>query len=183
MGFIEETGAAQHWRDARITTIYEGTTAIQANDLIFRKLARDGGATARSVFAQIGETIEALRSSSRPDLQAIANRLQQALDDWMEATAWALARIKEDTAGVLTAAVPYRHLAATVCGGGQLGRAALTAARRLEDASGDALFLQAKVATARFYADHVLVQASSLNQTVLAGGDALAALGDDMIGA
>ena len=180
MGFIEETGAAQHWRDARITTIYEGTTAIQANDLIYRKLMRDGGATAQAVFAQIAETVEALRAASRPELQAIGTRLQQALTDWTEATAWVLAHAKNDAAGVLTAAVPYLHLAATVCGGWQLGRAALAAARRLEDGSGDARFLKTKIATARFYADNLLPQAGSLNQTVQAGADALATLEDDV---
>ncbi|MCB1933643.1 MAG: acyl-CoA dehydrogenase C-terminal domain-containing protein [Candidatus Accumulibacter sp.] len=183
MGFIEETGAAQHWRDARITTIYEGTTAIQANDLVFRKLMRDDGATAQAVFAQIAETVEALRASPQPALQAIGNRLQQALDDCREATTWVLTRVKDDAAGVLTAAVPYLHLAATVCGGWQLGRAALAATGRLEEGSGDARFLQTKVATAHFYADHMLPQTGSLNQTVRAGGDALAALGNVMLDA
>ncbi|TVO63591.1 acyl-CoA dehydrogenase C-terminal domain-containing protein [Denitromonas ohlonensis] len=181
MGFIEETGAAQHWRDARITTIYEGTTGIQANDLIFRKLMRDGGATAHAVFAQISETAEALRSSPRPDLQAIGNRLQQALNDWTEATAWVLARIKEDTAGVLSAAVPYLHLAASVCGGWQLGRAAQIAAHMLAQDTGDTRFLRAKIATAHFYADHVLSQAIGLKHSVCAGGDALAGLSADML--
>jgi hypothetical protein len=91
MGFIEETGAAQHWRDSRITTIYEGTTGIQANDLIFRKLLRDQGETANVVFAEIAATASALAASTRPQLQAIARRLDAALQAWREATAWLLA--------------------------------------------------------------------------------------------
>jgi hypothetical protein len=107
MGFIEETGAAQHWRDSRITTIYEGTTGIQANDLIFRKLMRDQGETANVVFAEITATTRALAASKRPQLQAIGKRLDAALQAWREATAWLLANAGSAPAGALAAAVPY----------------------------------------------------------------------------
>jgi alkylation response protein AidB-like acyl-CoA dehydrogenase len=181
MGFIEETGAAQYWRDSRITTIYEGTTGIQANDLIFRKLMRDGGAAARQVFAEIQGTVNALRESARPELRAIGSRLAAALEEWMCATGWVLAHAKADPAGVLTAAAPYLDLAVTVCGGWQSGRAAVIAARKLEQGEGDSRYLQGKISTAHFYADHVLQKATSLCQTVQAGADALASLPDDML--
>ncbi|HCK80538.1 MAG TPA: acyl-CoA dehydrogenase, partial [Candidatus Competibacteraceae bacterium] len=107
LGFIEETGACQYYRDSRITTIYEGTTGIQANDLIFRKLLRDQGATARVVFGEVAATARALNEASRPELQAIGRRLASGLKAWEEATDWILANAKNGLAGVLTAAGPY----------------------------------------------------------------------------
>jgi 3-(methylsulfanyl)propanoyl-CoA dehydrogenase len=180
MGFIEETGAAQHWRDSRIATIYEGTTGIQANDLIFRKLMRDGGATAKLVFGKVVETAEDLAESGRPELKAIAERLRAGLDAWVKATEWLAVNAKSDVGGVLAAAVPYLHLAVTVCGGWQMGRAALAAARKLAVSEGDAGFHAAKIATARFYADQVLPQAAAYAENVQAAGGALAAITDEM---
>ena len=173
MGFIEETGAAQHWRDARITTIYEGTTGIQANDLIFRKLMRDGGATARRIFADIGATVQDLAGAEQPELQGIAQRLGSALHAWIGATEWLGAQGKSDLAGVLTAAVPYLHLAVTVAGGWQMARAAGVAAARLAAGTGDATFYRAKIATARFYADQILPQAAACATTVMAGSSGI----------
>ena len=181
MGFIEETGAAQHWRDARITTIYEGTTGIQANDLVFRKLMRDKGATADFLFGEIERTVGALAESGRPALQAIGSQLRSALNAWIEASAWIRANAREDVAGVLAAASPYLQLAVCVSGGWQLGRAALAAARRLDGGVGDPKFNEAKINTAHFYAAHVLSQAEGLSQTVVAGGAALSGIGDDML--
>ncbi len=181
MGFIEETGAAQHWRDSRITTIYEGTTGIQANDLIFRKLMRDGGATARLVFGQVRETVGALAAAASPQLQAIGRRLDSALQAWVEATEWVLANAKTDAAGTLAAAVPYLNLAVSVSGGWQMGRAALAAASKLQAGAGDPRFYQVKIVTAAFYADQLLPQAQAFAETVLAGGDALAGFSDDML--
>ena len=180
MGFIEETGAAQHWRDSRITTIYEGTTGIQANDLIFRKLMRDGGATAKLFFGEIAGTAKALAGSERPELKAIAQRLGVALDAWVKATEWLGASAKENLAGVLTAAVPYLNLAVAVCGGWQMGRAALAATKKLAAGEGDARFYNAKIATAHFYADQILPQAAAYGETVRAGNAALAAVTDEM---
>jgi alkylation response protein AidB-like acyl-CoA dehydrogenase len=181
MGFIEETGAAQHFRDARITTIYEGTTGIQANDLVFRKLMRDQGATAKVLFGQIAGTARALAASERPELKAVAQRLGPALDAWVKATEHLGATVKDDLAGVLAAAVPYLNLAVVVSGGWQMGRAALAAERQLAAGEGDARFLEAKIATARFYADQLLPQAAAGGETVRAGGTALAAVADDML--
>ena len=181
MGFIEETGAAQHWRDSRITTIYEGTTGIQANDLVLRKLMRDGGATAKLFFGEIAGTAKALAASERPELHAIAQRLAAGLEAWVKATEWLVANAKTDLAGILTAAVPYLNLAVTVCGGWQMARAALTAARKLDAGEGDARFYQAKIATARFYADQVLPLAAAYGENVRAGNAALAAVTDEML--
>ncbi len=181
MGFIEETGAAQHWRDSRITTIYEGTTGIQANDLVFRKLMRDQGATARVVFGEVYATTKTLAASTRPELQAISQRLGVALKAWTEATEWLAADAKNSLAGPLTAAVPYLHLAVTVCGGWLMGKAALAAAGYLDKAEGDQTFYRAKIATAHFYADQMLPLATSYGETVRAGATALAAVTDEML--
>jgi alkylation response protein AidB-like acyl-CoA dehydrogenase len=180
MGFIEETGAAQHWRDSRITTIYEGTTGIQANDLLFRKLMRDQGATARVVFGEIAATAKALAASPRPELQAIARRLGDALQAWVKATEWLAANAKTGLSGVLTAAVPYLHLAVTVSGGWFMGKAALAAAGYLDKGEGDQTFYRAKIATAHFYADQMLPLAAAYGETVRAGDAALAGIGDEV---
>ncbi|MDP2108364.1 MAG: acyl-CoA dehydrogenase, partial [Rhodocyclaceae bacterium] len=180
MGYIEETGAAQHWRDARITTIYEGTTGIQANDLLFRKLMRDQGATAKVVFGEVHATVKALAASGRPELQAIGKRLGGALQDWTGATEWLAANVKTGLSGVLAAAVPYLYLAVTVCGGWQMGRAALAAAGHLDKAAGDPAFCRAKIATAHFYADHLLPQAAAYAESVKAGDAAIAGVGDEV---
>jgi acyl-CoA dehydrogenase len=181
MGFIEETGAAQHWRDSRITTIYEGTTGIQANDLIFRKLMRDSGATARLCFEEIAATVKALAVSEWPELKSISQRLGAGLDAWVKSTEWLGANVKGNLAGALAAAVPYLSLATTVCGGWQMGRAALVAANKLAVGEGDARFYAAKIATARFYADQVLPLAAAYGESVRAGNEALAMLTDEML--
>jgi acyl-CoA dehydrogenase len=180
MGFIEETGAAQHWRDSRITTIYEGTTGIQANDLLFRKLMRDQGATAKVVFGEVYATAKALGASGKPELQAIGQRLGVALKAWTEATEWLAANAKTGLSGVLTAAVPYLHLAVTVCGGWFMGKAALAAVGYLDKGEGDLAFYRAKIVTARFYADQMLPQATSYGETVRAGDAALVGVGDEV---
>ena len=183
MGFIEETGAAQHWRDSRITTIYEGTTGIQANDLLFRKLMRDQGETARVVFGEVASTAKALGASAHPELQAIGKRLGDSLQTWVSATEWLAANAKTGLSGVLTAAVPYLHLAVTVSGGWFMGKAALAAAGYLDKGEGDQAFCRAKIATAHFYADQLLPMAAAYSETVKAGDNALATLGDEIFGA
>ena len=180
MGYIEETGAAQHWRDSRITTIYEGTTGIQANDLLFRKLMRDQGATAKVVFGEVHATAKALGASGKPELQRIGQRLGIALQAWTEASEWLAAHSKIGLSGVLTAAVPYLHLAVTVCGGWFMGKAALAASGYLDRGEGDTVFYQAKIASACFYADQMLPQASSYSETVRAGDRAMLGIGDDL---
>ncbi len=180
MGYIEETGAAQYWRDARITTIYEGTTGIQANDLLFRKLMRDQGATAKVVFGEVQATAKALAAATRPELQAMGKKLGSALQAWVGATEWLAANAKTGLSGVLAAAVPYLHLAVTVCGGWQMGRAALAAAGYLDQEEGDLVFYRAKIASACFYADQLLPQAAAFAESVKAGDAALAGMGDEI---
>ena len=180
MGFIEETGAAQHWRDSRITTIYEGTTGIQANDLVFRKLMRDQGATARVVFSEVGATAKALGASARPELQTIGKRLEEALQAWVSATEWLASNAKTGLSGVLTAAVPYLYLAVTVSGGWFMGKAALAAVSYLDQGESDQAFYRAKIATAHFYADQLLPLAAAYSETVKAGDSALATFGDEL---
>jgi acyl-CoA dehydrogenase len=180
MGFIEETGAAQHWRDSRITTIYEGTTGIQANDLLFRKLMRDQGATAKVVFGEVASTAKALATSPRPELQAMGQKLGAALQAWTGASEWVAANAKAKLSGVLAAAVPYLHLASIVCGGWQMGRAALAAVLRLDSGEGDQAFFRAKIATAQFYADQLLPQALAHAETVKAGDAAIAGMGSEL---
>ena len=179
MGFIEETGAAQYERDARITTIYEGTTGIQANDLIGRKIARDGGAALAAVIAAMQATEHALAESGPGDLAAIGVRLHAGIDALAEAGRYVVTRFREDPREVLAGAVPFLELAGAVCGGAQLGRGALAATKRLAAGGADAGFLRAKIATARHFADHCLTQAPGLRDTVIHGTAGALALADD----
>jgi 3-(methylthio)propanoyl-CoA dehydrogenase len=170
MGFIEETGAAQHLRDARITSIYEGTTGIQANDLIGRKLARDGGRAARALIAQMREL--AANRAATAGVAEIAAALTAGVDALERAADYAAENYGKDIRGVSVGAVPLLKLFGIVAGGWQLLRAASVSQRRLEEPQGkraDAGFHAAKIATARFYADHVLSQAPGLAHSVVHG--------------
>ena len=175
MGFIEETGAAQHLRDARITTIYEGTTAIQANDLIGRKIARDGGTTVRGL---IGEMRDAAGALARGDesLKAIGKALADGVNAVDAAVGYIVENYGSDVKAVHVGAVPFLKLLGIVAGGWQMARAARIASQRLAAGEGDAGFYRAKIVTARFYADHVLPQAAALAHTVTAGSSAALAL-------
>ena len=177
MGFIEETGAAQYYRDARILTIYEGTTAIQANDLIGRKTARDGGAVARALIAAMGETLKELEGRDG-DLGAIRNALAAGAQSLEEAVAFIVASSRSDVRAVFAGSVLYLKLAGVVLGGWQLARAALAARRLLDAGEGDAAFLSAKIGTARFFADHILSQAAALRHSIVSGAAGALALED-----
>jgi butyryl-CoA dehydrogenase len=179
MGFIEETGAAQFYRDARILTIYEGTTAIQANDLIGRKTVRDGGAVAKGIVAQVMGTQAQLAASGDADLVAIGKQLAIGADALEQVVDYVVANLKSDIKGVFAGSVPYLKLAGIVLGGWQLGRAALIAAQRLASGQGDASFYRAKIGTARFFADHVLAQADALRTSVVSGSAGVMALSED----
>jgi len=175
MGFIEETGAAQHYRDARILTIYEGTTAIQANDLVGRKTGRDGGAVAYEIIRQVRETAAALAAGA-DDLRAIGRRLETAATALEQVVAYVVGNLKTDIKGVFAGSVPYLKLAGIVLGGWQMGRAALAAQRKLQDGAGDRDFYSAKIVTARFFADHFLNQADGYRLEIVEGGAAVMAL-------
>jgi alkylation response protein AidB-like acyl-CoA dehydrogenase len=176
MGFVEETGAAQHLRDARITTIYEGTTGIQANDLVGRKIGREGGATAKAVIAEMKTTAAALGKSADADLAAIGARLDAGIKALGEAVDWIVANFATDPKAVHAGAVPFLELMGIVSGGWQMGRAALAAHAKLAAGEGDAAFYRAKIATARFFADHSLSHAAGLKATVVDGARGVLAL-------
>ena len=175
MGYMEETGAAQYLRDARISTIYEGTTGIQANDLIGRKMARDGGAVFKRVIGVMREVERELAGSASADLEAIGARLAVAVDALNRAGDWIVQRFPVDVRAVSASAVPFLRLFGVVAGGWQMARAALVAQARV-DAGDDDSFYHAKVITARFYADHLLTQAEGLASTVIDGSAAVLAM-------
>ena len=175
MGYMEETGAAQYLRDARISTIYEGTTGIQANDLIGRKMARDRGAVFKRVIGVMREVERELAGSASADLEAIGARLAVAVDALNRAGDWIVQRFPVDVRAVSASAVPFLRLFGVVAGGWQMARAALVAQARV-DAGDDDSFYHAKVITARFYADHLLTQAEGLASTVIDGSAAVLAM-------
>jgi acyl-CoA dehydrogenase len=168
MGFVEETGAAQYLRDARITTIYEGTTGIQAMDLVGRKIAREGGATAKAWLAEV-KKLDGQLSGQPAIRRALADGLK-AVEECVDFIVGA-----KDPRAQFAGAVPFLKLMGIVAGGWQMARAALAAAK----GTGDESFDQAKIATTRFYADHVLVQAPALRNTVVNGAPAVMALSED----
>ncbi|MCL1961049.1 MAG: acyl-CoA dehydrogenase [Desulfovibrionaceae bacterium] len=178
MGFIEETGAAQHYRDARILTIYEGTTAIQANDLVGRKTARDGGQTAKAIAAQIELTENQLAAAGSGDAKVVARRLGAARRAFIDAVNFIAAQSKADPNAAYAGSVPYLMLAGNLVAGWQLGRALLAAEKQLA-AGQDASFMKAKIATARFYADHILTRAPGLREAIVEGAASVTALALD----
>lgn len=179
MGFIEETGAAQYYRDARILTIYEGTTAIQANDLVGRKTARDGGTTAKAIAARMHETQGELAAHASPDLQAIAAQLHAAIDAFENVVSFVVSQVRTDIKGVFAGSVPYLKMAGIVLGGWQMGKAALIAERKLAAGEGDAAFYRAKIGTARFFADHLLSQVQGMRASIVNGSAGVMALHPD----
>jgi len=176
MGFIEETGAAQHYRDAKILTIYEGTTAIQANDLVGRKTVRDGGAVAKSLIAQVRAVEGQLGDVQNDDIAAIARRLQEGSAALEQVVDYVVANVKSDVRAVFAGSVTYLKLAGIVLGGWQMARAALVAHKKLEAGEGDAAFYRAKIGTARFFADHILSQAPGLRTAIVEGASGVLAL-------
>jgi butyryl-CoA dehydrogenase len=176
MGFIEETGAAQYFRDARITTIYEGTTGIQANDLVGRKTARDAGATARLVAAQIDKVAAHLASHADQTLNAIGLRLAAANAALHNAIDWMVKTYATNPRHAFAGAVPYLKMWGIVAGGWQMARAARIAVDKLERGNGDTDFLRAKLATARFYAESLLPQAEAYAEAVVNGSPTVLAL-------
>jgi hypothetical protein len=174
MGYIEETGAAQHLRDARITAIYEGTTAIQANDLIGRKIAREKGATILAVIADMRAAAVRLDG----DLAPIGARQNAAIDALEKAVVWIVTNFSGDSKAVHAGAVPFLYLLGIVGGGWQMGRAAVIARARIAAGDGDP-FWGAKLATTRFFADHFLTQAAGLAESVVAGACGTLEMADD----
>lgn len=179
MGFIEETGAAQHYRDAKILTIYEGTTAIQANDLVGRKTARDGGQTAKGIAKQIAVTEAELAKRDSVAARSVLKRLSAARVAFEQVVDFVAAGTKGNPNAVFAGSVPYLMLAGNVMAGWQLARALLVAESQLKAGEGDAAFLTAKVTTARFYADHILSRVPGVRDAIVEGADSVTALALD----
>ena len=173
MGYIEETGACQHLRDSRIATIYEGTTGIQAADLAGRKLSLDRGAAMRALVADIEATAEDLGRLPGDDMATIRDALRESVRALAEATEWILAC--RDANAVMAVSVDYLMLAGTVCGGWQMARAAGVAQSKLVTGE-DSVFHEAKLVTARFYAEHLLPKAGALLRSIQNGGVSIMAL-------
>ncbi|WP_232447948.1 acyl-CoA dehydrogenase, partial [Burkholderia ubonensis] len=175
MGFIEETGAAQYYRDARILAIYEGTTAIQANDLVGRKTVRDGGAVAKALLGEIGQTVDALAKLDGAAAASMKAQLEKGARSLSAVVDYVVANTKRDPNAVFAGSVPYLKLAGVVLCGWQMARALVAAqANRANDPA----FYDAKIAIAQFYAEHILVQAGGFEASIVGakGGEGVLAL-------
>jgi len=179
MGFIEETGAAQHLRDARILPIYEGTNGIQARDLVGRKVAKDGGETMLALVAEMRATAEEMKAAPGDDIEAIRTGLQAAADALEDATMWVVQSVKAELVNALAGSVPFLRLAGTALGGWLLARSALVAQTRLGQRDGDPAFLEAKLVTARFYAEVILPPALAQLGPLKSAGRTVFALSEE----
>ena len=177
MGFIEETGAAQYYRDAKILTIYEGTTAIQANDLVGRKTARDGGESAKALAARVAETEADLLANGSDDAKAMAHQLGKARQAYLDAVQFIADHSRSNPNAAYAGSVPYLMLSGNLMAGWQMGRALLAAQSAVGQGGefSDA-FLRSKIATARFYAEHILVKTAGLRDAIVEGADSVTAL-------
>jgi acyl-CoA dehydrogenase len=173
MGFVEETGIAQHYRDARIITIYEGTTGIQANDLVGRKVLRENGATLRELIVEMRGVAAELAAAE--NLRPLAVRLEEDIAALERTLDWILATGKEHLAAVLAGAVPFLHLLGTVCGGWQLARVALAATNPATAERHAPDYLRGLVELALFHAHALGVQAHALSAAIVGAGDTVAA--------
>ena len=176
MGYVEETGVAQFYRDARISTIYEGTTGIQSLDLVRRKIQRDGGKALSELMTDMGNDMDQIAGIKDSNLQIIAQRFKTALEIAQQATQMILDMSDDD--GPTPGAVSYNllMLMGTVCGGWQMVRAAAKAHARLQDGGNDRDFYQTKIITARFFAEYFLPRCSTYFQVMQSGGDSIMAL-------
>lgn len=176
MGFIEETGAAQYYRDSRISAIYEGTTGIQANDLIGRKIARDHGASIQELINEMKETLGQYENCTDTTLIAIGTALKEGVEALEAGVRFVVEAFSRDQKEAYAGAVPFLDLFGTVVGGWELARCALVAADKANSSTPDNNFYFAKLQTARFYADHILSNAKGLANTVANGHHAVLAL-------
>ena len=172
MGFIEETGAAQYYRDAKILTIYEGTTAIQSNDLVGRKTARDGGQTAKALASQIAQTEELLAARDDAAAQSFAKNLKAARLAFLDAVDFIAGSAKGTPNAAYAGSVPYLMLTGNLMAGWQMGRALLAAQDCLNEGE-DVDFMKSKIVTARFYAEHILVKVPGLRDAIVGGADSV----------
>jgi acyl-CoA dehydrogenase len=171
-GYIEETGAAQHYRDARIAQIYEGTNGIQAIDLVTRKVPLNGGAAVRGYIEELRRTVDAVKAANDPAFGATAERLAAATESLAQATEWLLAALRARPDAALAGATTYLRLFASAAGGSMLADEALAAARQ-GGAAGDGADPPGRIAIARFFAENLAVQAPALARIVTEGADAV----------
>ena len=172
MGFVEETGAAQHYRDIRIAGIYEGTNGIQAIDLVGRKLSMRKGDVVRELLLEINETASELHLAN---LKGIARPLEDAVKDMQAATEWLIEKGGASTDDGLAGATPYLRMFGTTVGGWLLAKSALQAKKQIDEGN-DSEFLQAKIETAAFYAEQLLPQVSGLLPATVSGAESLYAI-------
>jgi hypothetical protein len=172
MGYVEETGAAQYMRDARILTIYEGTTGIQAGDLVGRKILRDGGAALTAMLSEIDATVLAGRKAGS-DHAVIGTALGEGTDAVRRALAWLLKNNATNSANPGAVSYHFLMLLGTVTGGWQMARAALAAQAQLDAGTADREFYTGKVQTARFYAEQVLPRAFSHARSIESGSETM----------
>ncbi|UCH48534.1 MAG: acyl-CoA dehydrogenase [Betaproteobacteria bacterium] len=177
MGFVEETGAAQHLRDARITTLYEGTTGIQANDLMGRKIAYEKGATARELIEEMrGLDSELAKAAGHPPLAIVRRNFGEAVEALSASVEWMVDTYPHNIKAASAGAVPLLKLFGTVSGGWLMARAALISKQRIDDNAENFDFYSAKLATARFYAEHILPLAQAYKAQIVSGADSVLAL-------
>jgi 3-(methylsulfanyl)propanoyl-CoA dehydrogenase len=180
MGFIEETGVAQYYRDVRIAQIYEGTTGIQSNDLLGRKFLRDSGKTAMKVIGEMQATLKELEASENEDVKAVSAEFGKAVkaladtSQWLGMQGMQVLSGKGDVKAMFAGAVPYLMLWGYTAGGWMMAKSALIAEKKSEDA-----FYAAKLKTARYYADHVLPKTSALKHEVTEGGASTMSLAEE----
>lgn len=167
MGFIEETGAAQFYRDARILPIYEGTNGIQSADLVFRKILRDGGEALKAYFKEFDATLAQLKDAKGDDLESIAENLGAAYADVAKASVQLGAMSKDDIELAAAVSAPYLKALATAACGMMMAKSAMAAQELLAQGGGNAEFLDAKILKARFFSESYLPQVSALSKTVM----------------
>ena len=177
MGFIEETGAAQYYRDARILPIYEGTNGIQSNDLVFRKVLRDGGAEAKRFIEEMKSFLKGIEKPN-DDLAVISAALAKAIAALEETTAWMVSHSKTDMEAIAASAVPYLRIFSTVAGGYMLARLAVAAHQEMFTSGDNADYLNAKLITARFFAEALLPQVHGLTGPVMGGHKTVMQIGN-----
>ena len=173
MGFVEETGAAQYYRDARILPIYEGTNGIQATDLAFRKILRDQGTVVKAYLSDIELLVRDLDQMTDSKFFDLRHGLDSALESLTGATSWILNQASKDLNSIAASSVPYLNCFGTVAGGAMMIRSAMTAAQQLEYGQGDEAFLNNKIKSAHFYATHILPKAESYAQGVKKGSESV----------
>lgn len=179
-GFIEDTGAAQYFRDARITTIYEGTTGVQAGDFVGRKLLRDDGAAMRSLLQELSTFVTAT-DVDNDRIADLLHRLEQRHRELAETTEWVLEQSASDQRLLGAVSVNYLMLTGVVLGGWQMVRAAVIAQRELDAGAADTRFWQSKIALARFYVQQIMPRASAYREAVLAGAENIMELPADCL--